>query len=332
MTTIEEESESAEIKDCVSLEPLPKPSENLKPRKLAGPTIILPPVNPPSNFDLISSSGASTAPIFQNERARFYSFGNASAVRACSANRRAVPPIYLRQNTVSGDPSLREFPVAFTRAISRTYTLTSNASSSIPVEEWRPIFDKLDESVDGRIDGQIPVEEFRRMLVEDPLWVETVPEEVQDLILSKVDKNNDGVIDFEEFLDLVRGRSIGFGRRKRRAFRELLKQTVEFIVPYKYSYQNRYSCSPPPVFMVGISLLQTIIFIYNSAVMYKEIGYIGLNGPVPYCSYLIYNPDRRKEAWRFLTYMFIHSGVFHATFNILVQLVLGIPLEMVHGK
>jgi rhomboid-related protein 1/2/3 len=129
-----------------------------------------------------------------------------------------------------------------------------------------------------------------------------------------------------------RGRSIGFGRRKRRAFRELLKQTVEFIVPYKYSYQNRYSCSPPPFFMVGISLLQIVIFAYNSAVMYQEIKYIGVNGPVPYCSRLIYNPDRREEVWRFLTYMLIHSGVFHATFNILVQLVLGIPLEMVHGK
>ena len=236
-----------------------------------------------------------------------------------------------RQNTVSGDPSLREFPVAFTRAISRTYTLTSNASSSIPVEEWRPIFDKLDESVDGRIDGTIPVPEFKRILVDDPLWVETVPTDVQEQILAKVDSNNDGVIDFDEFLELVRGRSIGFGRRKRHAFRELLKQTVEFIVPYKYSYQNQYSCSPPPVFMMGISLLQTLIFAYNSAVMYKEIKYIGLNGPVPYCSHLIYNPDRRREIWRFLTYMFIHSGVFHATFNILVQLVLGIPLEMVHG-
>ena len=30
--------------------------------------------------------------------------------------------------------------------------------------------------------------------------------------------------------------------------------------------------------------------------------------------------------------MFIHSGTFHIAFNILVQLILGIPLEMVHGK
>jgi hypothetical protein len=50
----------------------------------------------------------------------------------------------------------------------------------------------------------------------------------------------------------------GFGRRRRRALRELLKQTVEFIVPYQYQYQNQYSCSPPPLFMLCISLLQVM--------------------------------------------------------------------------
>ena len=50
----------------------------------------------------------------------------------------------------------------------------------------------------------------------------------------------------------------GFGRRRRRALRELLKQTVEFIVPYQYQYQNQYSCSPPPLFMLCISLLQVL--------------------------------------------------------------------------
>ena len=37
------------------------------------------------------------------------------------------------------------------------------------------------------------------------------------------------------------------------------------------------------------------------------------------------------QAWRYLTYSLVHSGLFHVSFNILVQLVLGIPLEMVHG-
>ena len=50
------------------------------------------------------------------------------------------------------------------------------------------------------------------------------------------------------------------------------------------------------------------------------------------CSNLIFHPGKRSEIWRYLTYMFVHSGKFHLTFNILAQLALGILLEMVHGK
>lgn len=50
-----------------------------------------------------------------------------------------------------------------------------------------------------------------------------------------------------------------------------------------------------------------------------------------HCSRLIFDPDKRYEAWRYVTYALVHSGIFHATFNILIQLVLGLPLEMVHG-
>ncbi len=269
-----------------------------------GPQLRLPPP-PEVTFDLVANDrldGATTAPVFQTERSRGFSFGGGMVGGAGGRSQQSNNVRdslrrykYVRQNTVSGDPEVREFPRAFTRAISRTYTLTSTASSSIPVEEWRPIFDKLDVSLDGKADGRIPAEEFKKMLCDDPLWVETVPKDVQEHILNNVDKNGDGAIDFEEFLELVSGRGMGFGRRKRRAFRELLKQTVEFIVPYKYSYQNQYSCSPPPLFMMTISLLQLVIFAYNSAVMYKELNYIGLNGPVPFCSRLIYNPDKREQ-------------------------------------
>jgi hypothetical protein len=37
-------------------------------------------------------------------------------------------------------------------------------------------------------------------------------------------------------MELIKGRQLpGFGRRRRRALRELLKQTVDFIVPYQGS-------------------------------------------------------------------------------------------------
>ena len=35
----------------------------------------------------------------------------------------------------------------------------------------------------------------------------------------------------------VRGKHLGLGTRRRRAFRQLLRETVEFIIPYKYTYQ-----------------------------------------------------------------------------------------------
>ena len=34
---------------------------------------------------------------------------------------------------------------------------------------------------------------------------------------------------------------------------------------------------------------------------------------------MIFNPTKKKEVWRFLTYMFVHSGYFHITFNVLIQ-------------
>ena len=80
---------------------------------------------------------------------------------------------------------------------------------------------------------------------------------------------------FPAFLELVRANNSDLGRRQRRAFRQLLKQTVEFIVPHKYQYQNQYSCRPPPLFMMTISPLQAVVFIYNSVIFYRETQVFG---------------------------------------------------------
>ena len=53
----------------------------------------------------------------------------------------------------------------------------------------------------------------------------------------------------------------------RSSFVSFTFQTVEFIVPYKYQYQNQYSCFPPPLFMLTLSLIQIIIFAYNRLVV-----------------------------------------------------------------
>lgn len=58
--------------------------------------------------------------------------------------------------------------------------------------------------------------------------------------------------------------------------------------------------------------------------------HLGLRTDGPAATLFIYNPYRREEAWRFVTYMFVHVGVMHLMMNLLVQLFLGTALELVH--
>ena len=61
--------------------------------------------------------------------------------------------------------------------------------------------------------------------------------------------------------------------------------------------------------MIGITVIETAFFLYHSIHLSTVHNMeITMDGPVPYCSMLIYNPHRRWEAWRFFTYMFVHIG------------------------
>ena len=92
---------------------------------------------------------------------------------------------------------------------------------------------RYDVENNGRVDGKIPVKDFEKILEENVLWVEKVPADVRANIIALTDMDGDGYVSQEEFLQLANGRNIpGFNRRRRRALRELLKQTVEFIVSH----------------------------------------------------------------------------------------------------
>ena len=71
------------------------------------------------------------------------------------------------------------------------------------------------------------------------------------------------------------------------------------------------------------------MFIWHVIILTNAGKTVGPNGP-PYIGQLIFHPLKKYEVWRFVTYMFVHSGYFHIIFNVLIQLALGIPLEMVH--
>ncbi|KRK00735.1 protein rhomboid isoform X2 [Drosophila yakuba] len=93
-------------------------------------------------------------------------------------------------------------------------------------------------------------------------------------------------------------------------------------------YADRYTCCPPPFFIILVTLVELGFFVYHSVVT----GEAAPRGPIPSDSMFIYRPDKRHEIWRFLFYMVLHAGWLHLGFNVAVQLVFGLPLEMVHGS
>ncbi|GAU96656.1 hypothetical protein RvY_08074 [Ramazzottius varieornatus] len=93
-------------------------------------------------------------------------------------------------------------------------------------------------------------------------------------------------------------------------------------------HADNYRCWPPPIFIIFITLAELTVFVYH----WITVGELSTIGPVPVDSVLIYRPDQRIQVWRFLSYVLIHAGWFHLAFNLLVQVFVGLPLEMVHGS
>lgn len=83
----------------------------------------------------------------------------------------------------------------------------------------------------------------------------------------------------------------------------------------------------PPFFIVFISIFELVVFAYYAL---RSDEPISLIGPVPFKSTLIYNPHRRYEIWRHFSYMLIHAGYWHIIVNVLIQLAIGVPLEILH--
>jgi len=87
-----------------------------------------------------------------------------------------------------------------------------------------------------------------------------------------------------------------------------------------------------PLAMVTVTAIEVVAFLTEGVILDREGKTLSLDGPVPICSPLIYLPNRRWEAWRFVTYGLVHVGYLHLLSNCLVQLMLGVPLELYYGS
>uniref|UniRef100_T1GRT4 EF-hand domain-containing protein n=1 Tax=Megaselia scalaris TaxID=36166 RepID=T1GRT4_MEGSC len=144
-------------------------------------------------------------------------------------------------------------------------------------------------------------------------------------ILAIDDKNHDKRLSFEEFYDLV--------KYNPKLFRNVIRRYTKMLVASPHRnltdqvdglYEEEMSFCPPPIAMITFSLVELIIF-------YLDIPYIQEQEQVgPVAKELYYDPYKRSEAWRFLTYMFVHIGLSHLLGNLVIQVILGILLELVH--
>ncbi|XP_055991109.1 rhomboid-related protein 1 isoform X3 [Sorex fumeus] len=171
-----------------------------------------------------------------------------------------------------------------------------------------------------------------------------------DMLVALAQSNERGQICYQELVDLISSkrsssfkRAIANGQRALPqdglldepglgVYKRFVRYVAYEILPREvdrhwYFYRQR-SC-PPPVFMASVTLAQIIVFLCYGARLNKWV--LQTYHPEYMKSPLVYHPSHRARAWRFLTYMFMHVGLEQLGFNALLQLMIGVPLEMVHG-
>ncbi|XP_033618783.1 rhomboid-related protein 3 isoform X4 [Fukomys damarensis] len=113
-----------------------------------------------------------------------------------------------------------------------------------------------------------------------------------------------------------------------RLIRHVAYETLPREIDRKWYYDS-YTCCPPPWFMITVTLLEIAFFLYNGVSLGQFV--LQVTHPRYLKNSLVYHPQLRAQAWRYLTYIFMHAGIEHLGLNVVLQLLVGVPLEMVHG-
>ena len=174
------------------------------------------------------------------------------------------------------------------------------------------------------------VDELHRILTEEQVWLRQ--------ILAKA-RWRAGILELRRDAQASMTVAAFFGSDDRYAFS--LKSLASLY--HDPSYSELYS-SHRPYFTVALVLLQIVFF----AVQCKQVGSMHNCGPSVLelrqadlvcertCvggewNYQLHVESRRGEGWRLITYGVLHGDVSHLVGNTVMELFLGIPLEMVHG-
>eukprot|EP00092_Neocalanus_flemingeri_P000614 GFUD01000656.1.p1 GENE.GFUD01000656.1~~GFUD01000656.1.p1 ORF type:complete len:555 (+),score=96.90 GFUD01000656.1:530-2194(+) len=198
-------------------------------------------------------------------------------------------------------------------------------------KEWKSVFENLDEK-DGRKDGKLHKESLKNILStlesNSTLSLEYKSGLLSDRIrrqISHADQDKDGFINKDEFADLI-------SKLDQSPDEKNLNNVINSHMKTA-AYADECRMCPPPFFILITSLLQLAFFLFHVHHLATEHSErVGWDGPAPLCSVLIYNPERRCQIWRYLSYCLVHSGISHIVLNLGMQLLVGLFLEMSHGS
>ncbi|KAM5215780.1 rhomboid-related protein 3 isoform 3-T3 [Hipposideros larvatus] len=212
-----------------------------------------------------------------------------------------------------------------------------------PEDHWKVLFDQFDPGNTG----YISTGKFRSLLESHSSKLDPHKREV---LLALADSHADGQICYQDFVNLMSNkRSNSFrqailqGNRRlcskalleekglnlsQRLIRHVAYETLPREIDRKWYYDS-YTCCPPPWFMITVTLLEVAFFLYNGVSLDQFV--LQVTHPRYLKNSLVYHPQLRAQAWRYLTYIFMHAGIEHLGLNVVLQLLVGVPLEMVHG-
>nr|CAD7406627.1 unnamed protein product [Timema poppensis] len=184
----------------------------------------------------------------------------------------------------------------------------NSQTTSVPAvplyPHWKLVFNKYD--VDS--DGKISLSELQHMIRSES-FSHDIPTHVVKQIMEKADRDQNGYLTYEEFEQMVHS------EENQGLFSKSLNRYVKSVVPNKRRftrggdtqdgsglYEEQYSCLPPRLLMITISILEIASFLWDVV----DDNTVLADGPA--AKILMYNPFKRYEAWRFVTYMFVHVG------------------------
>lgn len=161
--------------------------------------------------------------------------------------------------------------------------------------------------------------------------VKVIPKERLERLLSTADADKNSYITYAEFMDMY-FTSSQLTKTEKTAMRKFVAAAITNIIPrfLKEDFLRNYNCRPPPIFMIVISIVEICTFIYFAVEISRSGSAVTAMSGRPTNDPFMYKHDRRYEAWRYLSYMLIHDGYVHLVINLVFQLFLGLPLEIVN--